>query len=337
MSASGETLFSVVASRVTIDVDSMDPNDAASFSGVYQFQDMTSNQAIVYNNASRADRHKVLLKAIELAQAERSPSDPEFVKDVTDLLNVLLAKEVYPYLKGRVHVQVAPATAYSTDGTVQHAKKLVSLFEKHGIPKDRVCVKIPATPESILACQQLEREGIRTLATCLFSVEQAVAASQAGCLYVAPYFNELRVHFEPSLWKEYANAAVEHPMAPVIGSIVQTFKAIGSKTLVMPASIVTAEEVVALTSLGPDHLTLSGGVLNQLKQSPKETHLQTLQSTKAGQATPVQGDFLADGGKLLTEALKKDVEASRKLKDALELFAMMEEKTFELIKREIAK
>ncbi|KZT22771.1 aldolase [Neolentinus lepideus HHB14362 ss-1] len=332
-----ETIFSLLLPQVTIDVDSMDPNDAASWDGTYQFCDMTSNQAIVYNNVSRADRHNVLLEAIDLAKESRSSSDPEFVKDVTDLLNILLARDVYPYLKGRVHVQVAPSTAYSKEGTIQHAKKLVSLFEKHGIPNDRVCVKIPATPESLLACQQLECEGIRTLATCLFSVEQAVAASQASCLYVAPYFNELRVHFEPALWKKYSETALEHPMSSVISSIVKTFKAIGSKTLVMPASIVTAEEVLALTSLGPDHLTLSGGVLTQLRRPPQEADLSTLSSLASiGRAVPVQQDLLAGNGKLLAEALKADAEANRKLKDALELFAMMEDKTFELIKRELA-
>ena len=103
---------------------------------------------------------------------------------------VLLAKAVYPYLTGNVHAQTSPSTAYSTPATVAHAKKLVSLFnEAAGIPKERVCIKIPSTPPAILACAELEKEGIRTLATCLFSVEQAVAASQAGCLYVAPYFN----------------------------------------------------------------------------------------------------------------------------------------------------
>lgn len=69
-------------------------------------------------------------------------------------------------------------------------------------------------------------------------------------------------------------------MCPVIESIVQEFKRIGSKTLVMPArlvfnfdlvssnrssrSIVTSAEVTALASLGIDHLTLSGSVLDQL-------------------------------------------------------------------------
>lgn len=52
-----------------------------------------------------------------------------------------------------------------------------------------MCIKIPTTPESVVACNYLEKLGIRTLATCLFSVPQALAAHQAGCLYIAPYFN----------------------------------------------------------------------------------------------------------------------------------------------------
>lgn len=106
-----------------------------------------------------------------------------------------------------------------------------------------------------MACQYLEKVGIRTLATCLFNLPQALAANQAGCLYVAPYFNgerlytfcslivrdinhtlsELRVHFEPGLWKEYTDTAAEHPVIPIIRSIVETYHKIGAKTLVMPA------------------------------------------------------------------------------------------------------
>lgn len=47
--------------------------------------------------------------------------------------------------------------------------------------------------------------------------------------------SELRVHFEPFLWREYSDTASEHPMALVIRDIVHTYKRIGSKTLVMPA------------------------------------------------------------------------------------------------------
>ena len=57
------------------------------------------------------------------------------------------------------------------------------------------------------------------------------------------YFVELRVHFEPALWKEYADTAKEHPQAAVIRTITTLYKELGAKTLVMPASIVTGKEV----------------------------------------------------------------------------------------------
>ncbi|CDO71567.1 hypothetical protein BN946_scf184911.g37 [Trametes cinnabarina] len=278
--------------------------------------------------------------------------------------------EVYPHITGRVHAQTSPSTAYSTEATIQHAKKLVALFETNGIPKSRVCIKIPATPESIVACNYLERLGIRTLATCLFSVPQAMAAHQAGCLYVAPYFNgsapfllpppiltppyrnlkELRVHFEPGVWKEYGDTAREHPMAPVIGAIVQLYKGIGARTLVMPASIVTAKEVLALVSLKPDHLTLSGAVLDQLAtaespafldEDPKPHHPELpLESDPAGTkpTEPVNEpnvtgiNFLENGAAALREAFAADAETSRKMADALKIFGEMEEKTKELLR-----
>jgi transaldolase len=61
----------------------------------------------------------------------------------------------------------------------------------------RVCIKIPSTWEGIQACRELERRGIKTLATTMFCMEQAVLAGDAGCTYIAPYVNELKVHFDP--------------------------------------------------------------------------------------------------------------------------------------------
>jgi transaldolase len=52
---------------------------------------------------------------------------------------VLLAKEAYPYLDGKVHAQTSPLAAIcvenATEKTIQHAQKLVALFGKHGIKK----------------------------------------------------------------------------------------------------------------------------------------------------------------------------------------------------------
>ncbi|KAH9835558.1 aldolase [Rhodofomes roseus] len=339
------TLLSYVRAQVTVDVDSMDPAVAARHTtDSAKFCDMTSNQAIVFTEASKPDRAALLAEACALA-AKKNTGDIDLqVEDALDILTVLLAKQVFPYLTGRVHAQTAPAVAYDAEGTVAHAKRLLAIFEAHGMDKSRVCFKIPATPESIIACGRLEEEGIRTLATCLFSLPQAVAASQAGCLYVAPYFNELRVHFEPGVWKEYADTATEHPMSPVISSIVQTYTKIGSKTLVMPASIVTSTEVVALASLRPNHLTLAGGVLDQLAaaQSPADDPKPQQPPPAAANGTSENGpavektDFLANGADALRQALAVDAEATRKLADALKIFGEMEQKTKDLIRKQLS-
>jgi transaldolase len=60
----------------------------------------------------------------------------------------------------------------------------------------RICIKIPSSWEGLQACRELEAGGIATLATTLFCMEQATLAAHVGCTYIAPYVNELRVHFD---------------------------------------------------------------------------------------------------------------------------------------------
>ncbi|KAF7979300.1 hypothetical protein HWV62_43016 [Athelia sp. TMB] len=337
MSLSHTTLLSQISEIVTIDVDSMDPVDAARHTSTsFKFCDMTSNQAIVQGQASRPERSQLLDAAVDsVISKHRGTDQNQVVDEILDTLTVLLAKEVYPNLTGRVHAQAAPSTAYDTEGTVAHAKRLITIFAENGIPKERVCIKIPATPQSILACQQLEQVGIKTLATCLFSVPQAVAASQAGCLYVAPYFNELRVHFDPQIWKEYQDTASEHAMGPVIQDIIRVFKLLGAKTLVMPASIVTTAEVIALTSLRPNHLTLSGSVLGGLADASPVSVSELSERAQFDSSSKDSGatvNYLENGGAALKAALENDGEVSRKLADALKIFAEMEAQTKELIR-----
>lgn len=104
-----------------------------------------------------------------------------------------------PYLTGRALIQTNPYNAYSTVATIANARRIIAIYKTvlPSHPSNRVCIKIPSTWEGIAACKVLESEGIVTLATTLFSLEQAAAAAQAGCSYIAPYVNELPVHFVP--------------------------------------------------------------------------------------------------------------------------------------------
>lgn len=103
-----------------------------------------------------------------------------------------LCKRNIDLIKGRVLVQTSPSAAYNFQETLDHARIYVSEFEKAGIPKNRYCIKIMATGPGLNAAKILQDEGISTLGTGVFSVIQAVACSQAGCLYISPYYNGKR-------------------------------------------------------------------------------------------------------------------------------------------------
>lgn len=79
--------------------------------------------------------------------------------------------------------------AYDTEKVIAHARSYAREFEKAGVSKDRICIKIPYTGPALNASLVLLKEGIRTLGTSIFSVVQAVAASQAQTLSISPYYN----------------------------------------------------------------------------------------------------------------------------------------------------
>lgn len=48
------------------------------------------------------------------------------------------------------------------------------------------------------ACRKLKSLNVKTLATTLFSMEQAVLAAEAGVVYISPFLNDLRATFDSS-------------------------------------------------------------------------------------------------------------------------------------------
>lgn len=96
-----------------------------------------------------------------------------------------------------------------------------------------MCIKIPSTYAGLKACKVLEAEGIRTLATTLFTMVQAAAAGAAGCAYIAPYVNALKVHFTPGFED---NTKVKGLKLCVVAQ--KYFQKYGYSTQVLPARFV---------------------------------------------------------------------------------------------------
>ena len=91
---------------------------------------------------------------------------------------------------GNFHVQTNPFQAYSTERTIENARRLLYFCRKIGLDRSRVCIRIFCTLPGLHACEALENEGIMTSAVGVVAQEQVARAAEMGCTYVAPHVGD---------------------------------------------------------------------------------------------------------------------------------------------------
>ncbi|KAI1441919.1 transaldolase [Annulohypoxylon stygium] len=349
--------------QLNVDVDWMAPEYIKSMLPKIKFHDQTSNQLwvdIQLGHESNADLLKEVTKELK---------DQGWLAIYTRMA-VLMCKKNIDMIQGRVLLQTLPSKAYDTEATLSHARLYDAEFKRAGISRDRFCIKIPSTGPALNAAKILQQEGIQTLGTALFGVPQAVACSQAGCLYISPYYNETQAHDDPKLWPNVKDPATQHPNSPRIIQILEVYKKLYKETgreqpLVKNASFISPEEAMAAGEMGCHSATISHTVLNELASrpydastqpgqgEPKRTHaykdarvlparFEPLLSidplspdNKAALSEAAYVDYLANGGKKLDEAIAADRETAKRLKIALELFTGGENSSKEKVEKAI--
>lgn len=191
-----------------------------------------------------------------------------------------------------------------------------------GFDNDRICIKIPSTWEGMMACRTLELAGVRTLATTLFSMAQAVLAAEVGCTYIAPYVNELKVHVEagcvlpqssskPCLTLAYFSYVDNAKLLPLCAAIQKYYQSIDSPPLVLPASLTSVEEIFLLA--GVDHLTISPSLLTQLTQ-PFAGNVQSLLDVAPTLPVPAPGISYINDPSLYQITFARDLHGASQIK-----------------------
>ncbi|KAI1262764.1 transaldolase [Xylariaceae sp. FL1019] len=284
------TLLDVLRENSAVDCDTLDVDVVRELG---PFIDCTSNQAIAYHELIRAGSdgnlvHAELIRdAVSYATTKASayPSVDD-VELAVEAMMVKLALNIVPYLGGYSHVQTNPKYSYSKEKIIDSGKRIVAIFKDLDPSYDanRVCIKVPATWEGLQACRQLEVQGIATLATTMFCLEQAALAAHVDCTYIAPYVNELRVHFDET----YVD---EHKAFGFCGSAQRYYRHIGSKTQVLPASLTSIQEVMKLA--GAHHITVSPPLLKQLAETPADPWEGDIGSVFKGNVEAAFPDFSA--------------------------------------------
>jgi transaldolase len=154
--------------------------------------------------------------------------------------------------------------SFDTTGTIAKARKLTSLYEKTGVARQRILIKIASTWEGIRAAELLEKEGIHCNLTLLFSFAQAVACAEAGVTLISPFVGRIYDWYK----KENGGAEIPPDQDPGVASVTRIYnyyKKYGYKTQVMGASFRNVNQIVRLA--GCDLLTISPELLDKLEQT----------------------------------------------------------------------
>jgi transaldolase len=239
-------------------------------------QDATTNPSLLYQAAQMPAYRHLVEEAAEEA-VERGGRHEQMAEEFIDRLFVLFGCEILKVVPGRVSTEVAATLSFDTAGTVAKARKLISLYEKKGVSRERVLIKIASTWEGIRGAEILEKDGIHCNLTLLFSFAQAVACAEAGVTLISPFVGRIYDWHK----KQRGGAEIlpdEDPGVVSVTRIYNYYKKYGYKTQVMGASFRNVNQILQLA--GCDLLTISPELLEQLEHS-EDTLDRKLDPTKA--------------------------------------------------------
>jgi transaldolase len=225
-------------------------------------QDATTNPSLLYHAAQMPAYRHLVEEAAERA-SDLGGSHEQMAEEFIDQMFVLFGSEILKVVPGRVSTEVAASLSFDTAGTIAKAHKLISLYEKTGVSRERVLIKIASTWEGIQAAQELEREGIHCNLTLLFSFAQAVACAEAGVTLISPFVGRIYDWYK----KEGGGKEIAPDQDPGVASVTRIYnyyKKYGYKTQVMGASFRNVNQILRLA--GSDLLTISPDLLDQLEQ-----------------------------------------------------------------------
>ena len=278
----------------------------------YQPQDATTNPSLILKAVQKPDYRTLLTDTV--AQFRGRPMD-----EIVDRLLVRFGVEILSIIPGRVSTEVDARLSFDTSATVTRGERLIELYQAQGIPIDRVLIKVAATWEGIQAAQQLERRGIHTNLTLLFSFVQAVACGQARVQLISPFVGRIYDWYKKSAgaqWDEAARAGANDPGVESVRQIYNYYKKFGIATEVMGASFRNVGQITALA--GCDLLTISPDLLATLaaSQAPLARGL----SPQAAQALDIAPVNYDEAG--FRFALNEDAMATEKLSEGIRAFCV---------------
>ena len=234
--------------------------DTGDFESIRKYapQDATTNPTLIFKAVQQAE-YKHLLDKVIADKRGSSLAGEALLGAIIDDLLIAFGREILAIVPGRVSTEVDARLSFDVDATVKKARYLISLYEKSGIPRERILIKIASTWEGARAAEICEKEGIHCNLTLLFSLAQAIACADAGVRLISPFVGRIYDYYKATTGKDYSGA--DDPGVQSVGKIYTYYKKFGYKTQVMGASFRNTGQIESLA--GCDLLTISPDLLEE--------------------------------------------------------------------------
>ena len=282
----------------------------------YQPQDATTNPSLILKAAQQAN-YQALVQQVKSAHPGMKPLE------LVDYILVAFGLEILKIIPGRVSTEVDARLSFDTEGTIQKARHLISLYESHGIDRNRILIKLAGTWEGIQATKVLEAEGIHCNMTLLFSLVQAAACGAVHATLISPFVGRITDWHKNKLgsnWSDAIHGGANDPGVTSVKRIFHYYKHFGITTEIMGASFRNTNQILELA--GCDLLTISPELLGDLQNSTSVVERKLNASQAASEhITPLKLDESS-----FRLQLNNDAMATEKLAEGIRNFCIDTEK-----------
>jgi transaldolase len=255
------TLLEQLRTMTTVVADTGDINSIEKFKP----QDSTTNPSLIAAAAQMSAYQPIVDGVLQQARAEagHAATDQAVAALAFKSLAVAFGRKILAIVPGRVSTEVDARLSYDTEKTIAQAREIIAQYDKAGIGRERILIKIASTWEGIKAAEVLEREGIHCNLTLLFGLHQAIASAEAKVTLISPFVGRILDWYKKDTGKDYAGPT--DPGVLSVTTIYNYYKKFGYKTQVMGASFRNIGEITELA--GCDLLTIAPKLLAELEAS----------------------------------------------------------------------
>ncbi|MBI4027492.1 MAG: transaldolase [Verrucomicrobia bacterium] len=280
----------------------------------YQPRDATTNPTLLLK-AAQMPEYAELARRVVAETRRESPSAGRSLDLAMEKMAVAFGLEILKIVPNRVSTEVDARLSFDIEGSIAKARSIIARYEKAGMPRERILIKVASTWEGIAAARQLTREGIRCNLTLLFSLAQAIACAEAGVQLISPFVGRILDWHKKAAGRN-SYPPMEDPGVVSVTEIYNHYKKHGYATEVMGASFRNTGEILELA--GCDLLTISPALLEELRQNTGSAP-RKLSPDRAATACSLQK--ISHDERSFRWALNENQMATEKLSDGIRLFA----------------